>query len=167
MVLGYGWCLLLHRCRIPIDWATFCSLTNNWALLWPLKSSSAKEVPERAEYIRVILAELTRVRGPAASIGFLMQEMGASGICSRPTPEEKVEALSQSFESVKGRVTTISIGGLNMILAGIKVTDTRLVRDAIDLARSSWAYLFNHVMRFPGYFKFLCFRKRQTFGRPN
>lgn len=35
-----------------------------------------------------------------------------------------------------------------MIFAGIKVTDTRLVRDAIDLARSSSEpYLFNHVMR--------------------
>jgi hypothetical protein len=35
-----------------------------------------------------------------------------------------------------------------MVLAGIKVTDTTLVRDAIDLARSSLEpYLFNHVMR--------------------
>lgn len=35
-----------------------------------------------------------------------------------------------------------------MVLAGIKVTDTSLVRDAIDLARSSLEpYLFNHVMR--------------------
>ena len=35
-----------------------------------------------------------------------------------------------------------------MILAGIKVTNTALVRDAIDLARSSSEpYLFNHVMR--------------------
>ena len=35
-----------------------------------------------------------------------------------------------------------------MILAGIKVTDTGLVRDAIELARSSLErYLFNHVMR--------------------
>ena len=35
-----------------------------------------------------------------------------------------------------------------MILAGIKVTDTPLVRDAIDLARTlSEPYLFNHVMR--------------------
>lgn len=32
--------------------------------------------------------------------------------------------------------------------AGIKATDTRLVRDAMDLARSSSEpYLFNHVMR--------------------
>ncbi len=35
-----------------------------------------------------------------------------------------------------------------MILAGITVTDTKLVRDAIDLARAaSEPYLFNHVMR--------------------
>ena len=35
-----------------------------------------------------------------------------------------------------------------MILAGITVTDTSLVRDAIELARSaSEPYLFNHVMR--------------------
>ncbi|SRR5713101_684254 len=35
-----------------------------------------------------------------------------------------------------------------MILAGIKVTDTNLVRDAIELARSSSEpFLFNHVMR--------------------
>jgi hypothetical protein len=35
-----------------------------------------------------------------------------------------------------------------MVLAGIKVPDTVLVRDAIDLSRSaSEAFLFNHVMR--------------------
>src|SRR3984893_12765504 len=36
----------------------------------------------------------------------------------------------------------------NMVLAGIKVVDTSLVREAIELARtSSEPYLFNHVMR--------------------
>ena len=35
-----------------------------------------------------------------------------------------------------------------MVLAGIKVTDTPLVRDAVELARTSLEpYLFNHVMR--------------------
>ena len=35
-----------------------------------------------------------------------------------------------------------------MVFAGIKVTDTTLVRDAIDLSRSLLElYLFNHVMR--------------------
>jgi HD domain len=36
----------------------------------------------------------------------------------------------------------------NMVLAGIKVADTPLVLDAVELARSSLEpYLFNHVMR--------------------
>lgn len=36
----------------------------------------------------------------------------------------------------------------SLVLAGIKVVDTHLVRDAIELARnSSQSYLFNHVMR--------------------
>src|SRR5271154_4768920 len=35
-----------------------------------------------------------------------------------------------------------------MVLAGIKVADTPLVRDAVELSRSSLEpYLFNHVMR--------------------
>src|SRR6202171_777553 len=35
-----------------------------------------------------------------------------------------------------------------MVLAGIKVPDTVLIRDAIDLSRSaSEPFLFNHVMR--------------------
>jgi hypothetical protein len=35
-----------------------------------------------------------------------------------------------------------------MVLAGIKVPDTVLVRDAIDLSRSaSEPFLFNHAMR--------------------
>ena len=35
-----------------------------------------------------------------------------------------------------------------MVLAGIKVADTRLVRDAVELARTSLEpYLLNHVMR--------------------
>jgi len=35
-----------------------------------------------------------------------------------------------------------------MILAGIKVLDTTLVRDAVELSRSLLElYLFNHVMR--------------------
>jgi hypothetical protein len=36
----------------------------------------------------------------------------------------------------------------NIVLAGIKVTDAPLVRDAVELARSLLEpYLFNHMMR--------------------
>ena len=35
------------------------------------------EVPERAEYIRVIMAELTRIQSHLISIGFLLNDLGA------------------------------------------------------------------------------------------
>jgi hypothetical protein len=44
--------------------------------------------------------------------------------------------------------TTVKTQFRNMVLAGIKVVDSHLVRGAIDLAKnSSHPYLFNHVMR--------------------
>jgi NADH-quinone oxidoreductase subunit D len=38
-----------------------CSLTNNWAYALAVEKLTGQEVPERAEYLRVILGELTRV----------------------------------------------------------------------------------------------------------
>ncbi len=56
-----------------------CPLTNNWAYALAVEKLTGQAVPERAEYLRVILGELTRVQNHASSIGFLIQEMGASG----------------------------------------------------------------------------------------
>src|ERR1700744_4272009 len=55
------------------------SLTNNWAYALAVERLAGIQVPERAEYIRVITAELTRLQNHASTIGFLTQEMGASG----------------------------------------------------------------------------------------
>jgi NADH-quinone oxidoreductase subunit D len=60
-----------------------------------------QEVPERAEYIRVILAELTRIQNHASSIGFLMQEMGASGTPLMYAFKER-EKILDLFESLTG-----------------------------------------------------------------
>jgi len=56
-----------------------CSLTNNWAYALAVEKLAGLAVPERAEYLRVILGELTRVQNHLGSIGFLVQDMGASG----------------------------------------------------------------------------------------
>jgi NADH-quinone oxidoreductase subunit D len=64
----------------------FCSLTNNWAYALAVEKLVGQEVPERAEYLRVILAELTRIQNHASTIGFLLQEMGASGTRSVREP---------------------------------------------------------------------------------
>ena len=57
----------------------FCSLTNNWAYALAVEKLAGLQVPERAEHIRVITAELTRLQNHACLIGFLVQDMGASG----------------------------------------------------------------------------------------
>src|SRR5258708_5985964 len=56
----------------------FCSLTNNWAYAMAVEKLAGLQVPERAEYIRVITAELTRLQNHACLGGFLLQGMGAS-----------------------------------------------------------------------------------------
>src|SRR6476620_686276 len=57
----------------------FCSLTNNWAYALAVEQLAGLQAPERAEYIRVITAELTRLVNHTCLIGFLMQDMGALG----------------------------------------------------------------------------------------
>ena len=57
----------------------FCSLTNNWAYALSVETLAGIKVPERAEYLRIITAELTRLQNHTCLIGFLMQDMGASG----------------------------------------------------------------------------------------
>src|SRR3954463_304407 len=56
-----------------------CSMTNNWGYALSVERLSGFQVPERAEYIRVITAELTRLVNHCSLIGFLMQDMGAMG----------------------------------------------------------------------------------------
>jgi len=56
-----------------------CPLTNNWAYALAVEKLAGIQVPERAEYLRVITGELTRLQNHTCLIGFLMQDMGASG----------------------------------------------------------------------------------------
>jgi NADH-quinone oxidoreductase subunit D len=78
-----------------------CSLTNNWAYALAVEKLTGQEVPERAEYLRVILGELTRVQNHASSIGFLIQEMGASGTPLMYAFRER-EKILDLFESLTG-----------------------------------------------------------------
>ena len=78
-----------------------CSLTNNWAYALTVEKLAGIQVPERAEYIRVITAELTRLQNHASTIGFLMQEMGASGTPLMYAFRER-EKILDLFESLTG-----------------------------------------------------------------
>jgi len=56
-----------------------CSITNNWGYALAVEKLAGIQVPERAEYLRVITGELTRLQNHASLLGFLLQDMGASG----------------------------------------------------------------------------------------
>uniref|UniRef100_E6QMJ0 NADH-quinone oxidoreductase chain D n=1 Tax=mine drainage metagenome TaxID=410659 RepID=E6QMJ0_9ZZZZ len=79
----------------------FCSMTNNWAYALAVEKLAGLDVPERAEYIRVITAELTRIQNHASAVGFLMQEMGASGTPLMYAFRER-EKILDLFEALSG-----------------------------------------------------------------
>ena len=78
-----------------------CSLSNNWAYALSVEKLAGLQVPERAEYIRVITAELTRLQNHATTIGFLTQEMGASGTPLMYAFRER-EKILDLFEALTG-----------------------------------------------------------------
>ena len=79
----------------------FCSLTNNWAYALAVEKLAGLQVPERAEFIRVITAELTRLQNHTCLCGFLMQDMGALGTPLMYAFRER-EKILDLFESLTG-----------------------------------------------------------------
>ena len=79
----------------------FCSMTNNWAYALSVEKLVGIEVPERAEYLRVILAELTRLQNHASLLGFLLSDMGAWGTPLMYAFRER-EKILDLFESLSG-----------------------------------------------------------------
>jgi NADH-quinone oxidoreductase subunit D len=79
----------------------FCSMSNNWAYALSVEKLAGIEVPERAEYLRVILAELTRLQNHASLLGFLLSDMGAWGTPLMYAFRER-EKILDLFESLSG-----------------------------------------------------------------
>jgi NADH-quinone oxidoreductase subunit D len=79
----------------------FCSMTNNWAYALTVEKLTGLQAPERAEYIRVITAELTRLVNHTCLIGFLLQDMGALGTPLMYAFRER-EKILDLFESLSG-----------------------------------------------------------------
>jgi NADH-quinone oxidoreductase subunit D len=90
-----------------------CPLTNNWAYALAVEKLTGQEVPERAEYLRVILGELTRVVNHVSAVGFLIQEMGASGtpLMYAFKAREKVLDLFEALTGARMMVNYMRFGG--------------------------------------------------------
>jgi NADH-quinone oxidoreductase subunit D len=78
-----------------------CSLTNNWAYALSVEKLAGLQVPERAEYIRVITAELTRLVNHVCLTGFLLMDMGALGTPLMYAFREREKVLDL-FEALTG-----------------------------------------------------------------
>src|SRR5438045_2093230 len=77
------------------------SMTNNWAYALAVEKLAGQPVPERAEYVRVILAELTRLLNHTCLAGFLLQDCGASGTPLMYAFRER-EYILDLFEALSG-----------------------------------------------------------------
>jgi NADH-quinone oxidoreductase subunit D len=55
-----------------------CSMTNNWAYALAVEKLGGLAVPDRAQYLRIIMAELTRLVNHSCLVGFLFNDLGTS-----------------------------------------------------------------------------------------
>ena len=79
----------------------FSSMTNNWAYALAVEKLTGIKVPERADYIRVIMSELTRLQNHTCVIGFMLQDLGAWGAPLLYAFRER-ERILDVFEAVSG-----------------------------------------------------------------
>lgn len=77
------------------------SMSNNLAYALAVEKLADIEVPERAQYIRIIMAEMTRVVNHLWSIGFILNDLGALQTPALYAIEER-EMILDLFEEVSG-----------------------------------------------------------------
>ncbi len=79
----------------------FNSMSNNFGYVLAVEKLMSVKPPERAEYIRVIMAELTRIVNHLIAIGFLLNDLGAFFTPVLYCFEER-ELILDIFEAVSG-----------------------------------------------------------------
>ncbi len=107
----------------------FCSLTNNWAYALAVEKLAGLQPPERAEYIRVITAELTRLQNHTCLCGFLLQDMGALGtpLMYAFREREKILDLFESLTGARMMCNYMRFGGCRVDLPPSWLDQARIV----------------------------------------
>ena len=78
-----------------------CSMTNNLAYGIAVEKLAGFDVPERAQYVRIIMAELTRLVNHTLLVGFLLNDLGAWGTPLLYAFRER-EKILDLFEAASG-----------------------------------------------------------------
>ncbi len=109
-----------------------CSITNNWAYALAVETLAGIKVPERAEYLRVITGELTRLQNHASLVGFLMQDMGASGtpLMYAFREREKILDLFEALTGARMMCNYMRFGGCRVDVPAGWLQQTQKVIDA-------------------------------------
>jgi NADH-quinone oxidoreductase subunit D len=104
-----------------------CSMTNNWGYVLAVEKLAGIAVPERAEYLRVIVAELTRFQNHAGLVGFMLQDMGASGtpLMYAFREREKVLDLFESLTGARMMCNYMRFGGLRVDASAVWLDEVR------------------------------------------
>ncbi len=91
-----------------------CGMTNNWAYALSAEKLIEIEVPERAEYLRVIVGELTRLVNHCLLIGFFINDLGALGtpLLYALREREKILDLFEVLSGARMMVNYIRFGGV-------------------------------------------------------
>ena len=91
-----------------------CPMTNNWAYATAVEKLAGITVPERAEYIRVIVGELTRLQNHTVFLGFILGDMGGwgSALMYAFREREKILDLFEQLTGARMMVNYMRFGGV-------------------------------------------------------
>jgi NADH-quinone oxidoreductase subunit D len=139
-VMGY-----LHRNHEQIaEWTTylgnmpftdrldyFNSMANNWAYSLAVEKLTGLKPPERAEYIRVIMCELTRLVNHASVTGFLLNDLGAWMTPLLYAFRER-EKILDVFEAVSGARMMCNYFRFGGVRADLADADVKRIKELVD-----------------------------------
>lgn len=107
----------------------FNSMTNNWAYCLSVEKMAGIKVPERAEYIRVIVSELTRILNHSCVIGFLLQDLGAWGtpLLYAFREREKILDLFESLSGARMMCNYMRFGGVRVDMTDAMLQEAKTI----------------------------------------
>ncbi len=122
-----------------------CGMTNNWAYALSLEKMMEVEVPERAEYIRIICAELTRLVNHCLLIGFFINDLGALGtpLLYALREREKILDLFETLSGARMMVNYMRFGGVRCDLPDGWLQECKRIVDKFPAFLDEYETLLN------------------------
>jgi NADH-quinone oxidoreductase subunit D/NADH-quinone oxidoreductase subunit C/D len=103
---------------------------NNWGYALAVEKMMGLQVPERAEYIRVIMGELSRIQNHLVLFGMLWNDLGAYFTPALYSFEER-ELILDIFEAVSGARMMCNYHRFGGVVRDIDETSMRKIKDLV------------------------------------